>query len=98
MIDWLCALLFWDFQAKDCKVAGLSLGMNFHLEVHNRDVITGLRTATKPGRPDWPSVFAKIDRQQQGAVRVFYCGPHNMERQLRLLAGHHKFKFSWENF
>lgn len=91
-------LFFLVLQAKDCKVAGLSLGMNLHLEVNKKDIITGLRTATKSGRPNWPAVFAKIDQTQKGAVRVFYCGPHALERQLRLLSGQHKFRFSWENF
>ncbi|OWA53365.1 hypothetical protein BV898_17798 [Hypsibius exemplaris] len=72
--------------------------MKAHLEVHKKDVITGLRTATKTGRPNWPSVFSRIDHTKQGAVRVFYCGPHNLERELRLLSGQHKFQFSWENF
>jgi NADPH oxidase 5 len=85
-------------QKKDSKLAGLSLGMSLHLEVHKKDVLTGLRTATRTGRPDWPSVFTKINRKKQGSVHVFYCGPHALEKQLRFLSVQQKFKFSWENF
>lgn len=49
-------------------------------EKEKRDLITGLKTRTKPGRPDWDTFFREIANQKKGRVTVFFCGPPQLAR------------------
>lgn len=41
---------------EDIKALGLQLALELIHEKKDRDLITGLKTRTKPGRPDWDKV------------------------------------------
>ena len=69
-----------------------------------QDAITGLRTPTSFGRPNWDAIFKGIRKIHQPAeAGVFYCGPPALGHQLHLKCNMYTdatFKFSWgkENF
>ena len=39
-------------------------------EKENKDVITGLKSRTNAGRPNWKEVFAELDANKKGKVRI----------------------------
>ena len=39
-----------------------------------RDLVTGLKSRTIAGRPNWNKVFTQIREQRKGRITVFYCG------------------------
>ncbi|KAK4056217.1 hypothetical protein OIO90_002658 [Microbotryomycetes sp. JL221] len=48
------------------------------------DAVTKLRSPMHYGRPDWPSVFAKlVETHPATQVGVFFCGPEPLGRVLR---------------
>lgn len=63
-----------------------------------RCMISGLRNPAIPGRPNWKQVLEKIQKEQQGHVKVFYCGPRNMGKEVRERAEALKFGFHKEIF
>ena len=63
-----------------------------------RDMITGLKTRTIAGRPNWTKVFRQIQEQRKGKVTVFFCGPPQLSRTLRYKCDEFGFKFRKENF
>ena len=54
-----------------------------------RDLITGLKTRTNAGRPNWDKVFKQISEQRKGKVTVFFCGSPQLGK---ILARRHGFK------
>jgi predicted ferric reductase len=55
---------------------GLELARNVMHAAGRSDMITGLRTHTHVGRPDWPALLGSIAAQHQpGEVDVYFCGP-----------------------
>ncbi|XP_023007323.1 putative respiratory burst oxidase homolog protein H [Cucurbita maxima] len=70
------------------------------------DVLSGSRTRTNFGRPDWEKVFARLASVHKGSeIGVFYCGEYSPVKELR---GHcqnfsdgstsTRFRFHKENF
>ncbi|XP_055337529.1 NADPH oxidase 5-like [Paramacrobiotus metropolitanus] len=80
------------------STAGLSLGMNLHYQQTRTDILTGLKSQTRTGRPKWNDVFGSIAKSQKGQVRVFFCGSRQLSREIRQQCALNKFDFSWENF
>ncbi|RWS11597.1 NADPH oxidase 5-like isoform X2 [Dinothrombium tinctorium] len=66
----------------DMKAVGLQLALDLLYEKAERDLITGLKTRTRPGRPNWNSVFSNISKHKKGRVSVFFCGPPELGRVL----------------
>jgi hypothetical protein len=70
------------------------------------DPISGLRSATSLGRPDWSHIFEEVRTSYPGkSVGVFACGPRPISQILRKnceqfngMAGGTKFEFHKENF
>ncbi|KAJ8958729.1 hypothetical protein NQ318_016457 [Aromia moschata] len=62
-----------------------------------RDLITGLKTRTNAGRPNWDKVFKQILDQKKGKVTVFYCGPPQLARIIRMRCDQYGFSFRKEN-
>ena len=68
--------------------------------------ITGLRTPTNFGRPNWDMVFRSIRKiHSPGECGVFFCGPKGLGSQLHLKCnmyseGGKEYRFVWgkENF
>ncbi|GCB71986.1 hypothetical protein scyTo_0006136 [Scyliorhinus torazame] len=82
----------------DMKAIGLQMALDLLAEKENRDSITGLRTRTQPGRPDWSKVFQKIAEEKKGKVHVFFCGSPVLAKTIKAQCEHFGFKFYKENF
>nr|QOE76458.1 NADPH oxidase 5 [Nilaparvata lugens] len=85
-------------QKTDMKAVGLQLALDLLHEKEKRDLITGLKTRTNAGRPNWDKVFKQLRDQKKGKVTVFYCGPPQLARILRLKCDHYGFSFRKEVF
>ncbi|XP_076352769.1 NADPH oxidase 1-like [Tachypleus tridentatus] len=66
----------------DMKALGLQLALDLLHGKSKRCLITGLKTRTQPGQPDWDKMFRELSDQRKGKVSVFYCGPSNLDRIL----------------
>lgn len=85
-------------QKTDMKAVSLQLALDLVAEKAKRDLITGLKTRTIAGRPNWDKVFKKIQDQKKGKVTVFYCGPPQLAKALRLKCEQFGFMFRKEIF
>ena len=70
----------------------------FTLIQEKRDLITGLKTRTNAGRPDWDKVFRQIKSQGHNRVTVFYCGNPNVSDQISQKCDEFGFTFKKEIF
>jgi predicted ferric reductase/Ca2+-binding EF-hand superfamily protein len=63
------------------------------------DAITGLRTRTHLGAPDWEKLLGDIAKKHAPArVEVFFCGPHGLARTLAPLCHRLGMTFREEKF
>ncbi|XP_037302110.1 NADPH oxidase 5-like [Manduca sexta] len=85
-------------QKSDMKAVGLQLALDLLHEKEKRDLITGLKTRTNAGRPNWDKVFKQLQEQNKGKVTVFYCGPPQLARILRVKCDQFGFNFRKEVF
>lgn len=85
-------------QKTDMKAVSLQLALDLLHEKEKRDLITGLKTRTTAGRPNWDKVFKKIQDQKKGKVTVFYCGPPQLAKTLRYKCEQFGFMFRKEIF
>jgi hypothetical protein len=85
-------------QKTDMKAVSLQLALDLVAEKEKRDLITGLKTRTIAGRPNWDKMFKKIQDQKKGKVTVFYCGPPQLAKNLRLKCEQFGFNFRKEVF
>ncbi|XP_074012285.1 NADPH oxidase 5 [Numenius arquata] len=82
----------------DVKAIGLQMALDLLAAKEQRDSITGLRTRTQPGRPDWSKVFGKVAEEKKGKVQVFFCGSPALAKVIRGHCEHFGFRFFKENF
>ncbi|KAJ8311356.1 hypothetical protein KUTeg_010711, partial [Tegillarca granosa] len=82
----------------DMKGLGLQIALDLMHKKDNKDLITGLKTKTEPGRPDWNKLFKKISAQNKGRVKVFFCGAPALGKTIKEYCGKFNFSFSKENF
>ena len=82
----------------DMKGIGLQLALDLIHEKNSVDMITGLRTKTSPGRPNWDRVFENISKEKRGKVTVFFCGAPVMGKVLKIYCRKYGFGFRKENF
>ncbi|KAJ8417185.1 hypothetical protein AAFF_G00284120 [Aldrovandia affinis] len=82
----------------DMKAIGLQMALDLLAKKEKRDSITGLRTRTQPGRPEWGKVFQKIAEEKKGKVHVFYCGSPALAKLIKAHCEQFGFKFYKENF
>ncbi|XP_009278748.1 PREDICTED: NADPH oxidase 5 [Aptenodytes forsteri] len=82
----------------DMKAIGLQMALDLLAAKEQRDSITGLRTRTQPGRPDWSKVFGKVAEEKRGKVQVFFCGSPALAKVIRAHCEHFGFRFFKENF
>uniref|UniRef100_A0AAR2LWU2 NADPH oxidase, EF-hand calcium binding domain 5 n=1 Tax=Pygocentrus nattereri TaxID=42514 RepID=A0AAR2LWU2_PYGNA len=82
----------------DMKAIGLQMALDLLAKKEKRDSITGLRTRTQPGRPDWGKVFQKVSEEKKGKVHVFYCGSPALAKVIKAQCEHFGFNFYKENF
>ncbi|KAF9798205.1 hypothetical protein SFRURICE_003164 [Spodoptera frugiperda] len=76
---------------------GQTSGLDNQL-MEKRDLITGLKTRTNAGRPNWDKVFKQLQEQNKGKVTVFYCGPPQLAKILRVKCDQFGFGFRKEVF
>ncbi|NWR81311.1 NOX5 oxidase, partial [Centropus unirufus] len=82
----------------DVKAIGLQVALDLLAAKEHRDSITGLRTRTQPGRPDWSKVFGKVAEEKRGKVQVFFCGSPALAKVIRGHCEHFGFRFFKEHF
>jgi hypothetical protein len=63
-----------------------------------RDLITGLKTRTKSGRPDWDQLFKEVKAEGHEKVAVFYCGNPSLSGILSKKSNEFNFSFRKEIF
>ncbi|XP_015430140.1 PREDICTED: NADPH oxidase 5 [Dufourea novaeangliae] len=85
-------------QKNDMKAVGLQLAMELLHQMEKRDLITGLKTRTNAGRPNWDKVFKQLQDRKKGKVTVFYCGPPELAKILRYKCDQFGFHFKKESF
>ncbi|KAK7891768.1 hypothetical protein WMY93_023731 [Mugilogobius chulae] len=82
----------------DMKAIGLQMALDLLAKKEKRDSITGLRTRTQPGRPEWGKVFHKVSEEKKGKVHVFYCGAPALAKVIKAECENFGFNFYKENF
>ncbi|KAK1789696.1 hypothetical protein P4O66_015590 [Electrophorus voltai] len=82
----------------DMKAIGLQMALDLLAKKEKRDSITGLRTRTQPGRPEWRKVFQKVSEEKKGKVHVFYCGSPALAKVIKAHCEQFGFSFYKENF
>ncbi|XP_052694613.1 NADPH oxidase 5-like isoform X2 [Crassostrea angulata] len=82
----------------DMKGIGLQIALDLIHKKDNRDLITGLKTRTQAGRPNWNQIFDKISKEKKGKVKVFFCGAPQLGKIIKSTCMKYKFNFSKENF
>jgi len=85
-------------QRTDMKAVGLQLALDLMHEKEKRDLVTGLKSRTNAGRPNWNKVFTQIREMRNGKVTVFYCGNPILAKVLRKKCNEFGFIFKKEVF
>ncbi|KOB72500.1 putative NADPH oxidase, partial [Operophtera brumata] len=75
-------------QRNDMKAVGLQLALD----------LLHAKTRTNAGRPNWDKVFKRLQEQNKGKVTVFYCGPPQLARTLKIKCNQYGFNFRKEVF
>jgi len=85
-------------QKTDMKAVGLQLALDLLHKKSKRDLITGLKTRTNAGRPNWDKVFKELQAQKKGKITVFFCGSPQLGKILKLKCDEFGFDYRKENF
>ena len=85
-------------QRTDVKAVGLQLALDLLYNKDKRDLITGLKTRTKTGRPNWDKVFQQLKDENKGKITVFFCGPAVLASELDKKCASFGFSFRKEIF
>ena len=60
--------------------------------------MTGLKSKTNAGRPNWDKIFQKLQDERKGKITVFYCGNPAVASILRTKCEQYGFDFKKEVF
>ncbi|WP_413173026.1 EF-hand domain-containing protein [Anabaena azotica] len=86
-------------QKSDMKSSTLFVSMDLLHSQTKVDLITGLKSRTKTGRPDWDDIFRDLAKQHAPhKIDVFFCGPPGLSTQLKSLCTKYGFGYRKENF
>ncbi|XP_039306624.1 NADPH oxidase 5 isoform X2 [Solenopsis invicta] len=85
-------------QKNDMKAVGLQLALELLHEKEKRDLITGLKTRTNAGRPNWDKIFKQLQDKKKGKITIFFCGSPQLARILRYKCDQFGFCFRKESF
>lgn len=86
-------------QKSDMKSCTLFAAMDLMHSQTQIDLITGLKSRTNTGRPDWDEIFSNIaQKHAPHKADVFFCGPPGLSLQLRNLCLKYGFGYRKENF
>ncbi len=78
---------------------GLELAREIMHASGRSDIVTGLRTKTHMGHPDWETMLGEIKRIHEGEkVDVFFCGPRGLAKKLRPMCERLGMSFREERF
>ena len=78
---------------------GLELARDIMHASGRSDIVTGLKTKTHMGHPDWEAMLGEIKRIHEGQkVDVFFCGPRGLANKLRPLCERMGMSFREERF
>ena len=78
---------------------GLELAREVMRAAGRSDLVTGLRTKTHLGQPDWERLLGGVAKQHASEpVDVFFCGPPGLARRLRPLCTRFGMRFHEERF
>lgn len=93
-------LRMWITSARaDTAASTLGVALDLLAARTGRDPVTGLRTRTRFGPPDWDALFDEIRRANPEAqTGVFFCGPHGLAPTLRRAAASRAMRFHEEQF
>jgi NADPH oxidase 5 len=83
----------------DLKSGALNLAMDAMFAERGSDPVTGLRSQTRFGHPDWRALIADFSqRYRRENVDVYFCGPPGLAASIRPLCKRAGFRFRKENF
>jgi len=82
----------------DMKGLGLQMALDIIHKKEQKDMITGLKTRTQPGRPEWAKVFKEINDEKKGEVTVYFCGPPAVADMIKVFCDKYGFRLSKESF
>jgi len=85
-------------QRTDMRAVSLQLALDILHRREDRDLITGLRSRTNAGRPNWDKIFTKLGEERKGNITVFYCGNPILAKILRAKCEQFGFGFRKEVF
>ena len=78
---------------------GLELAREIMHASGRSDIITGLKTKTHMGHPDWDAMLGEIKRIHEGQeVDVFFCGPRGLAKKLEPICERLGMSFREERF
>jgi predicted ferric reductase/Ca2+-binding EF-hand superfamily protein len=77
---------------------GLELAREAMRAAGRSDLITGLRTKTHLGSPDWEGLLGAVKSQHDDAVDVYFCGPPGLAAKLRPVCARLGMRFHEERF
>ena len=70
----------------------------FIFQSGGKDLLTGLKSKTNAGRPNWDKAFQKLRDENKGIITVFYCGNQALARILQAKCEQYGFNFRKEVF
>ncbi|MCG5062123.1 MAG: ferric reductase-like transmembrane domain-containing protein [Limnoraphis sp. WC205] len=83
----------------DMKSSTLFMAMDMMHSRSQVDLITGLKSPTHTGRPDWDEIFRSVSQTHKPEkVDVFFCGSPGLSQQLNKLCHEYGFGYRKENF
>lgn len=85
-------------QKNDMKAVGLQMALELLHKKSKKDLITGLKTRTNAGRPNWNKVFQELSEQNRGKITVFFCGSPQLGKILKIKCDEFGFDYMKENF
>ena len=71
---------------------------SFSFQEGGKDIMTGLKSKTNAGRPNWDKIFQKLQDERKGKITVFYCGNPIVGSILRGKCEQYGFDFRKEVF
>lgn len=88
-----------DGRGAGATALGVELAREVMHAAGRSDLITGLRTHTHVGPPDWDALLADVAAfHPDEPVDVFFCGPPGLAAKLRPICARHGMRFREERF
>lgn len=83
----------------DMKTVTLDLAIDLLGADGRSDLVTGLRSKTRFGYPDWEEVFGEMSqRYRKNRVDVYFCGPPGLGAEIKHVSHRAGFRFRREIF